>query len=137
MCTPILERKCVMKAQSINPMQSVAFGALRRDSASMSKTLFDAVSETPAVKKFGEKFDATLSIESFYSKKQPLRSQLSLSFEDIKPKSVFEKIKKRFSKNPITSINLKTRATNEDEFVTSLANKDSDSVFKIYNKKPL
>ena len=123
-----------MKTQRINYATPMAFGALKRDSSTMTKALFNIVSEYPAVKEFGKKYDATLSVSAFYSSKNPSRQQLALTFDDIKPKGFVEKIKQAFSKKVVNAIRVKTHATNEEDFLAEIANQHTDSSFRIYNK---
>lgn len=123
-----------MKTQPINHSTPMAFKGYRRDASTMSKALFDTVKEYPVVKTFGDKFDATMSVRSFGSSKNPLRSQLSLVLEDIKPATLLGKAKSLFVKPRYESIALKTRATNEEDFITEIANQHSNSLFMIYKK---
>lgn len=124
-----------MKVQSINANypSSTTFGAYRRENT-MSQKMFNVISEYPAVKAFGEKYNANLGVRAFFSKKDTKRQQLALVLENIEPKSFLGKIKHMFTKKPEESIVLKTRATNEDDFMSYIANQHSDSLFNIYNK---
>lgn len=120
-----------MKIQSVNTSQS--FGMLKRD-ATMTKAMFNVISDAPAVKKFGEKYDATLSVGTFLSSKTPNKVQYSLRFEDIKPKSFVEKVKNMFSKKVTNEVRLKTHATNENDFIDHISEQRSNAVLNIYNK---
>lgn len=124
-----------MKTQPINHSTPMAFKGYRRDASTMSKALFDTVKEYPAVKKFGDRYDAKMSIQSFGRTKNPLKSQLGLVLEDIKPATLLGKARSLFVKPRYESIALKTRATNEEDFITEIANQRSNSLFMIYNKK--
>ncbi len=121
-----------MKTQSIGV--STSFGSLKRDPVSMSKSMFEALSQAPAVKKFGKNYDATLSVGSFFSSKEPNKKQLALRFEDIKPKSLTAKVKDFFSKKLHSEVRLKTHADNDKDFVAEVVNKKSNSVLNIYKK---
>lgn len=121
-----------MKIQSVTTSQS--FGALKPDTASMTKAMFNTLSQAPAVKKFGKKYDATLSIGTFLSSKDPNKIQYSLRFEDIKPRSFVEKLKSRFSKKVSNELRLKTHATNENDFIDQVSEQRANAVLNIYNK---
>lgn len=125
-----------MKTQNLNSSYAspMTFCAYQRDASTMSKKMFDLVSRYPAIDKFGKKYDATIGVGKFLSTKDITRQQLSLVFENIKPKSIFGKIKNYFSPNPPVAMRLKTRATNEEEFLAELANLHTDTLFKIYAK---
>lgn len=125
-----------MKTQSINLNypSSVAFGSFRRDSSTMSKKMFELVTNAPAVKHFGDKYDAQIGIGRFLSTKDILRQQIALVFEDVKPKSLIGRLKNFISAKAPVSMKLKTRATNEEDFISEISNLHSDTLFKIYKK---
>ena len=114
--------------------ETVSFGLLKRESL-LSQKIFDGLLETPAVKKFGEKFDATLSVDSFISSKDNKRIQYELNVSDIKskPKNVFDKLFSRFQPSK-TEIVLKTHATTEEDLVERISKMRSNTLFDIYNK---
>lgn len=120
-----------MKTQSIGV--STSFGGLKRDPYSMSKAMFETLSQAPAVKKFGKNYDATLSVGTFFSSKSSKKPQLALRFEDIKPISFFAKVKQLFSKKLHSEVRLKTHAVNDADFIKEVSGKHSNTVLNIYN----
>lgn len=124
-----------MKVQSINTNypSSTTFGSFRRANT-ISQKMFSSISQYPAVKAFGKKYNAEIGMRAFFSKKDTKRQQLALVLEDIEPNTILGKIKHIFTKKPNESIVLKTNTTNEDDFMNYIANQHSDSLFEIYNK---
>lgn len=120
---------------SNNNHQSVSFGRLTRDNITMTKDMFKIVSDMPVVKTFGQKFNARVTMDSFLSSRPGNRPQMALTFTNVRPKTLFGKLKALINHNKTESIMLKTRATNIDDFYASLANKPKDALLKIYNKK--
>lgn len=110
------------------------FGSFKRDPVTMSKTLFDSIKDAPAVKAFGEKFEGTLSCDVFQSSRHKDRVQFALSVNDIKPINFKDKVRDFLNQNSVSSIQLKTHAVNEKDFIASVNRKDSETLFDIYNK---
>lgn len=108
---------------------------MKRDSYTMTKELFDRVIEYPAVKEFSKKYNAVVSVDSFFSSKVPNRAQYALILKEIEPKSFLGKIKKFFTKQTENYITLKTRANNLDDFERAVAHREENCLLDIYNKK--
>ena len=123
-----------MKVNTTNN-NAVSFGRLTRDKYTMTKEMFETVSNIPVVKNFAKEFKATVSFDPFYSSRPGNRSQLALTFNDIKPSTFLGKVKAFFNGNKLNSIMLKTHAVNEEEFFVSLSKKPADALIKIFNKK--
>ena len=119
-----------MQVQKIQD-NSTAFGHIYREQ-NVPRALFDSLIQTPAVKKFGEKFDAVLSVDTFYSSREKNRIQYALKMDEITPRGVLGKLKKIISGNKISSIKLKTHALSEEELRESVANMRSNTLLNIY-----
>ena len=114
---------------------SPSFGRLTRDEKTISKELYNAIKETPTVKKFGRKYNATVSLDSFYSSRIPNKTQLGLRFENITPVNIFSKVKNFFRKNfLVKTVLLKTHAVNEQELINSLSKKSANAIINLYKK---
>lgn len=121
-----------MQVQQIRN-DSTAFNGLSRD-VNVPKHIFDALSETPTVKKFGEKFNATLSVDTFLSSQNNNKVQYALKINDIEPKGFIAKLQQMFSGNKTESIKLKTHATSEEGLVASVSKMKSNTLMHIYEK---
>lgn len=110
---------------------SVVFNGLSRD-VNVSKPLFDALIQAPTVKKFGEKFNATLSVDTFLSSKNKV--QYAIRIDNIEPNNFWEKLKQRVLDSKVKSVVLKTHATSETELVSSVSKMKSNTLMHIYKK---
>lgn len=122
-----------MKTQNVTSTP-VAFSALKRDPDCISRAMFNAIKEAPAVKKFGEKYNATVSCDLFASSKDTKKIQMALTLKNIEPVSIKDKLLNIFGKKKSDSIQLKTHALNEEDFIKSVSRKKSDTLFDIYNE---
>lgn len=112
---------------------SVVFNGLSRD-VNVSKPLFDALIQAPTVKKFGEKFNATLSVDTFLSSKNKNKVQYAIRIDNIEPNNFLEKLKQRVLDSKVKSVVLKTHATSETELVSSVSKMKSNTLMHIYKK---
>ena len=112
-----------------------SFGRIYMEKSGITKELFNSLKDTPALKKFGENYDAYLSIDSFLSSKVKDRVQLFIRLTDIKPVKLINKLIDRFRmKNKPNYIVLKTHATTEEELIKSIKNKPSNTLLNLYHK---
>ena len=122
-----------MRTQNVNS-SPLTFQALTRETSTMPKQLFEAIKDAPAIKSFGEKYNATVSCDFFRSSKHPERVQIALTVSDIKPISVKERVINFFKKDVTKCIQLKTHAGNDEAFIASINRKPENTLFEIYNK---
>ncbi len=122
-----------MRTQNVNS-SPLTFQALTRETSTMPKQLFDAIKDAPAIKSFGEKYNATVSCDFFRSSKHPEKVQMALTVSDIKPVSVKERVMNFFKKDVTKYFQLKTHAGNDEEFIASINRKPENTLFEIYNK---
>lgn len=122
-----------MRTQNVNS-SPLTFQALTRETSTMPKQLFEAIKDAPAIKSFGEKYNATVSCDFFSSSKYAGRIQLALTVREIKPISLKDKVINFFKKNMTNSFQLKTHAVNDEEFIASINRKPENTLFEIYNK---
>lgn len=111
-----------------------SFGNFKTGNDALSKEVYSRVKSLPVVKKFGKDFDGIIGLTYYQSRKNPVNPNYALEIIDLKPKSILQKIKNLFIKNPVESIQLRTHANSMDEFVSELANVKPDTLNKIYNK---
>lgn len=116
--------------------QNNSFGNLKREPGSIDEKLFNEISTSPAMNNFSKKYDATISIDHYMSKKNDNKTSLFVVLENIKPKSIIEKIKNKLTGNKInSSIILKTHATNQAELINSLKKVEFNKVKELLFKK--
>lgn len=112
-----------------------SFGRIYMENSGITKELFNSLKDTPALKKFGENYDAYLSTGKFFSSRVKDRVQLFIRLTDIKPVKLITKFMDNIhKKNKMDYIILKTHATTEEELVKSIKNKPSDTLFNLYRK---
>lgn len=116
-------------------ISSQNFGQLHRYRSLMSKELFSQVSQAPCVEKFAKGYSANVFVTKIQSSKQPGTKHLALVFENIKPNTIFTKIKQIFTKNKTKTVTLKTHSENETDFINEITEFSSNSILKIYKKK--
>lgn len=102
-----------MKTESIKTY-SPNFGMIYipRES-NMSENLIKAIKRSPAVRKFGRRYNATLGIQHFSSTSVPGRINYGLIFENIKPS------------NPITALLSLFRGNKNGRYICYNSGKDT------------
>lgn len=124
-----------MKIQSVNNYSGQSFGALNRDAARISEPLFNVIKSYPVVDSFSKKFDATMGVSFFLSKSPERTTQMALSFENVKPRSIFAKVFELFKDPKQNNFLLKTKATNTHELLTELECMDKKTLINLYSSK--
>ena len=120
-------------------ISSQNFGQLHRYRSLMSKELFNQVSQAPCVEKFAKGYSANVFVTKIQSSKQPGTKHLALVFENIKPNTIFTKIKRIFTKNKTKTVTLKTHSENETDYINEITKFSSNSfpILTKYEKYPL
>ena len=111
-----------------------SFGHIIKD-PNISIEMHKRIMKTPVVKKFAKRYNATMSVESFFSSREQHKLQLGLKFYEITPKNIFSRIKNAITgKISTKTILLKTHAVDEEGLLKSLSKTKSDTLVKIYKE---
>ena len=104
----------------VQPLSNDNFGAIKPVKGSISKEVYDAVSKSDVLKRFGRDFNAEVSQGSILSTSTG-KPRMALKLENIRPVNPFIIIKNIISgKRPVNTIWLKTHAKNENDFIASI-----------------
>ena len=124
-----------MQVQQINN-NSTSFGKFYKD-ANLPQHIFDRLLETPPVKKFGEKYNATLAVDAFFSSRDNKTIQYKLKVTDIekRPRNFLDKILMFIKPEKTNHIELKTHAISEEGVLDSISRKKSSALLELMEKK--
>ena len=114
--------------------QNTNFRAIRPSKGGMPKEIFDRIANSRVIKNFGKDYNAEVSLSNYFSPKEG-KSYYSLILDNIKPTSLFERVKNLITKKQTKEIILKTHTSNDDEFIKYIRSQRSNSLHEIYNKK--
>ena len=118
----------------VQPIGNNNFGAIKPASGSISKEVYDAISKSDVLKKFGRDFNAEVSQGSILSASTG-KPRMALMLDNIESVNPFIIIKNLISgKRPVKTIWLKTYAKNDNDFIASIYNTNPKRLHEIYNK---
>ncbi len=119
---------------NVQPIGNGNFGAIKPVRGSIPKEVYDAVSKSDVLKRFGRDFYAEVSQGSILSAGTG-KPRMALKLENIKPINPFIIIKNIISgKRPVKTIWLKTHAQNDNDFIASIYATNAKRLHEIYNK---
>lgn len=123
-----------MQTPVINQIGTSSFTAYK-PGFGMPRKMYAEILETPAVKKFGKEYDATLSKVTFFSRENQTVEKLALHVDDIKPKNFLIKVRDFFTNKSTILFSLESNAVNDDEFVREVAKAAPDTLSKLQTIK--
>ena len=120
-----------MKTENIT-MYSPNFGAVKfQEGSKISKRMQNVILDTPAIKNFGKKYDAEIKLQEFLGELNPSKTTLGISLENIKPKSILERISEHF-RRPLDYLNFNTFKQDEEGMLMVLKHIDKNRLVDMH-----
>ena len=123
-----------MQTPVVNQIGTSSFTAYK-PGFDIPRKMYAEILETPAVKKFGKEYNATLNKVTFFSRENETIEKLALHVDEIKPKNFFIKVRDFFANKKYDTVQLRTNAVNDDEFVKEIAKAAPDTLSKLQTIK--
>lgn len=123
-----------MKTESIksyNPQ----FKALKiRPGDLCNQDIADKILSSPAIKKFGKKFDAELNVQMYASSRREKVNYYGILFSDVQPATLFGKFLSLFKPKRYTAIHYNSGEETVPGFLELLQKLKKNTIIDIYNR---